>query len=222
MAESYEPLYTAAEMRAAEERYPGYPDTIPELMERAGAAVAREAMLAYPAATQLRVRVRRRLERRRRARRRARAARGGARRGRDRRGLDGLRRRRRRALRNGVPAARRARRPPRSSSGSTRPARRSSRSTSPPASTPPRARSQARSSTPTSRSRSTPRRSGSPSRPGRFHAGRVVVADIGLGARRRRPRASSAPALLEPCRARGAATRSTRPAPCSSSAGSRG
>ena len=46
----YEPLYTAAEMRAAEERYPGYPDTIPELMERAGAAVAREAMLAFPAA----------------------------------------------------------------------------------------------------------------------------------------------------------------------------
>ena len=40
----------AAEMRAAEERYPGYPSTIPELMERAGTAVAREAMLAYPAA----------------------------------------------------------------------------------------------------------------------------------------------------------------------------
>ena len=37
-------------MRAAEERYPGYPDSIPELMERAGAAVAREAMLAFPAA----------------------------------------------------------------------------------------------------------------------------------------------------------------------------
>jgi ADP-dependent NAD(P)H-hydrate dehydratase / NAD(P)H-hydrate epimerase len=36
----FEPLYTAAEMRAAEERYPGYPDTVPELMERAGAAVA--------------------------------------------------------------------------------------------------------------------------------------------------------------------------------------
>ena len=50
MAESYEPLYSAAEMRAAEERYPGYPATIPELMERAGAAVAREAMLAFPAA----------------------------------------------------------------------------------------------------------------------------------------------------------------------------
>jgi NAD(P)H-hydrate epimerase len=46
----YERLYTAAEMRAAEERYPGYPDSVPELMERAGAAVAREAMLAYPAA----------------------------------------------------------------------------------------------------------------------------------------------------------------------------
>lgn len=35
-----EPLYTAAEMRTAEERYPGYPDTVPELMERAGLAVA--------------------------------------------------------------------------------------------------------------------------------------------------------------------------------------
>src|SRR6188472_3789501 len=50
MARRFEALYSAAEMRAAEERYPGYPDTIPELMERAGAAVAREAMLAYPAA----------------------------------------------------------------------------------------------------------------------------------------------------------------------------
>ena len=38
-------------MGAAEERYPGYPDTIPELMDRAGGAVAREAMLAYPEAT---------------------------------------------------------------------------------------------------------------------------------------------------------------------------
>jgi ADP-dependent NAD(P)H-hydrate dehydratase / NAD(P)H-hydrate epimerase len=50
MPEHYEPLYTAAEMRAAEERYPDYPDSVPELMERAGAAVAREAMLAFPAA----------------------------------------------------------------------------------------------------------------------------------------------------------------------------
>ena len=37
-------------MRGAEERYPRYPESIPELMERAGAAVAREAMAAYPAA----------------------------------------------------------------------------------------------------------------------------------------------------------------------------
>ena len=28
-----EPLYTAAEMRAAEERYPNYPDSVPELMD---------------------------------------------------------------------------------------------------------------------------------------------------------------------------------------------
>ena len=46
----FEPLYTAAEMRAAEERHPGYPATTFELMERAGAAVAREAMRAYPRA----------------------------------------------------------------------------------------------------------------------------------------------------------------------------
>src|SRR5262245_39503574 len=50
MTEAYEPLYTAAEMRAAEEAYPRYPDSVPELMERAGTAVANEAMRAYPAA----------------------------------------------------------------------------------------------------------------------------------------------------------------------------
>ena len=44
----FEPLYTAAEMRAAEERYPGFPETSGELMERAGAAVAREALNAFP------------------------------------------------------------------------------------------------------------------------------------------------------------------------------
>jgi len=37
----FEPLYTAAEMRAAEDRYPG---TVEELMERAGSAVARIAL----------------------------------------------------------------------------------------------------------------------------------------------------------------------------------
>jgi NAD(P)H-hydrate epimerase len=50
MAEPFEPLYSTEEMRAAEERYPKYPESIPDLMERAGAAVAREAMLAFPAA----------------------------------------------------------------------------------------------------------------------------------------------------------------------------
>jgi hydroxyethylthiazole kinase-like uncharacterized protein yjeF len=45
-----EPLYTAAEMREAEEAYPGYPETADELMERAGAAVALEAMRAFPRA----------------------------------------------------------------------------------------------------------------------------------------------------------------------------
>jgi NAD(P)H-hydrate epimerase len=43
-----EPLYTAAEMRAAEERYPGYPDTAGELMDRAGRAVADEALRRFP------------------------------------------------------------------------------------------------------------------------------------------------------------------------------
>lgn len=46
----FEALYTAAEMRAAEEAYSGYPETVPELMERAGAAVARGLLEAYPGA----------------------------------------------------------------------------------------------------------------------------------------------------------------------------
>ena len=45
-----EPLYSAPEMRTAEERYPGYPETAPELMERAGAAVAREVLQLFPQA----------------------------------------------------------------------------------------------------------------------------------------------------------------------------
>jgi NAD(P)H-hydrate epimerase len=44
----HEPLYSAAEMRAAEARYPGYPGTADELMERAAAAVAAEALRAFP------------------------------------------------------------------------------------------------------------------------------------------------------------------------------
>jgi NAD(P)H-hydrate epimerase len=35
-------------MRAAEEAYPRYPESVPELMERAGTAVAHEAMRAFP------------------------------------------------------------------------------------------------------------------------------------------------------------------------------
>ncbi len=44
----FEPLYTAEEMRVAEARYPGFPATAPELMERAGLAVAREVLTRYP------------------------------------------------------------------------------------------------------------------------------------------------------------------------------
>src|SRR3954451_19880260 len=39
-----EPLYTADEMRRAEARYAGFPDTAPELMERAGAGAAAVAL----------------------------------------------------------------------------------------------------------------------------------------------------------------------------------
>ena len=45
-----EPLYTAEEMRAAEARYPGFPETSPELMERAGAQVAGAALELFSAA----------------------------------------------------------------------------------------------------------------------------------------------------------------------------
>jgi ADP-dependent NAD(P)H-hydrate dehydratase / NAD(P)H-hydrate epimerase len=43
-----EPLYTAEEMRTAEERYPGFPTTAAELMERAGTAVAVEVLRSFP------------------------------------------------------------------------------------------------------------------------------------------------------------------------------
>lgn len=49
----HEPLYTSAEMRAAEECYPGYPGSTGELMERAGAAVAAEVLRAYPEARRI-------------------------------------------------------------------------------------------------------------------------------------------------------------------------
>src|SRR5918992_3434448 len=50
-----EPLYTAAEMGMAEERYPGYPDTVPELMERAGEAVADVVLEDFPDARRITV-----------------------------------------------------------------------------------------------------------------------------------------------------------------------
>ena len=43
-----QPLYTADEMRAAEAHYPNYPDSVPELMERAGSAVADVALARFP------------------------------------------------------------------------------------------------------------------------------------------------------------------------------
>jgi hydroxyethylthiazole kinase-like uncharacterized protein yjeF len=43
-----DPLYTAEEMRAVEARYPGFPDTAPELMDNAGRAVATEVATRYP------------------------------------------------------------------------------------------------------------------------------------------------------------------------------
>ncbi len=47
---TFEPLYTATELRDAEERHPGFPATAGELMERAGAAVAFETRRAFPEA----------------------------------------------------------------------------------------------------------------------------------------------------------------------------
>src|SRR4051812_4209869 len=47
---AFEPVYSAAEMRAVEEAHPGYPDTMSELMERAGRAVAEEVQRRYPRA----------------------------------------------------------------------------------------------------------------------------------------------------------------------------
>jgi hydroxyethylthiazole kinase-like uncharacterized protein yjeF len=53
--EALERLYTADEMRAAEAAYPGYPGTTAELQERAGAAVARETVAVFPAARRVAV-----------------------------------------------------------------------------------------------------------------------------------------------------------------------
>jgi hydroxyethylthiazole kinase-like uncharacterized protein yjeF len=50
-----DPLYTADEMRAAEAQYPGYPHSAAELMDRAGRAVANEVVTRYPGATSIAV-----------------------------------------------------------------------------------------------------------------------------------------------------------------------
>ena len=55
MAELFDPLFTAAEMRAAEEEYPDYPASIPELMDRAGRAVAEAVDDRYPDARRITV-----------------------------------------------------------------------------------------------------------------------------------------------------------------------
>jgi NAD(P)H-hydrate epimerase len=46
----FEPLYTSTEMREAEEAYPGYPETVPELMDMAGGAVADAVSKSFPGA----------------------------------------------------------------------------------------------------------------------------------------------------------------------------
>ena len=51
----HEPLYTSEEMRAVEARYPGYPGTTAELMERAGKAVADEVLRSFPEARRIAV-----------------------------------------------------------------------------------------------------------------------------------------------------------------------
>ena len=43
-----EPLFTSTEMRAVEEAYPGYPDSMRELMVRAGTAAAEAALRRFP------------------------------------------------------------------------------------------------------------------------------------------------------------------------------
>jgi NAD(P)H-hydrate epimerase len=45
---TFEPLFTSTEMRAVEEAYPGYPDSMRELMERAGTAAAEAALRRFP------------------------------------------------------------------------------------------------------------------------------------------------------------------------------
>ena len=47
---AFEPLFSSAEMRVVEEAYPGYPDSMRELMVRAGTAAAEAALQRFPEA----------------------------------------------------------------------------------------------------------------------------------------------------------------------------
>jgi ADP-dependent NAD(P)H-hydrate dehydratase / NAD(P)H-hydrate epimerase len=51
----FDPLYTAEETRRAEEAYPGYPGTVPELMEQAGKSVADVVLARFPDAQRITV-----------------------------------------------------------------------------------------------------------------------------------------------------------------------
>src|SRR5439155_2667397 len=50
-----QPLYTAAEVRAAEERHPGFPESMAALMERAGTEVAEVVRHRFPGARRVTV-----------------------------------------------------------------------------------------------------------------------------------------------------------------------
>ncbi len=163
----FEALYTAAEMRAAEERYAGTVDGADGACRKRGRACRPGAVSARAA---LDGRVRRRSERRRRAHRGRRA--GAGRQGRTRRRRKGGRvgprrpgRDRRRALRHRLRGRAASRRRGADRARSTRPQRACSRSTSPRVSTRRQARLRVRRSAPTPPSPSTGARSASWSRP---------------------------------------------------------
>ena len=214
-----EPLYTAAEMRAAEERYPGVSGHRGRADGERGRRGGARGDALVPACPQLRRGLRRRRQRRRRAHRGARHARGGSRGGRDRRAR-GPRCRRRRAVRDGVPrcaasgggGADRADQRVRSARDRRRPALGRRRLHG-------RGRRRGRHA-PRSRSPSTGARSAWSSRPGGFTP--VASSSRTSGSRpSRRQRDARPTRSCAPCRSARRTTRSTPRAPCSSSAGRR-
>ena len=206
-------------MRAAEERYPGYPETAPELMERAGAAVAREVLQLVPGRAPRRRRLWGWRKRRRRADRSEDPAGRGPRCGRDDSGRAG-RRHRRCAVRHRV--QRRAA----GGSGGDDPADQRGNGAR-------RLRGYALRCRRVHRrghGRGRPRhvtvtfhglKAGLAVAPGRFHTGEAVIADIGL-----EPAVTDLKLVTRDscrsCRASGPRTTSTPPARYSSSAARRG